>query len=930
MAEIRRHRRYPVRRIVSCQNGRRKFLTLTVNLSLGGMKIEIPYPLGTNETLKSELVLDRKAIPSEGRVVYSYSDLTGQGFAGIEFAEMAQEDRKVLKRFLMKQKKSPPKRPPRFREGEDPVPEIKDTDKSREQLIEELSALRNRLAVLEWERKESRRAMQVLDETEERFQEFCELLPVGMAEYDLEMNLKYANRFLYEMFGYSEEDFKRRPDISQVLAPEEVGRARKAIERLASGEAVGPGEYRLVRKGGERFYGEVHSVGIVRNGMVVGIRSGVQDITDRKRAELSLRESYENLEAEIEKRTLELTRANQELQQSQVAFRRLFEADIIGIIQADSERIYDANDAFLKLVGYTREDLFSGRIRWREITPPEHRYQDEQSLQEMMARGSCTPFEKEYVRKDGSRVPILIGATVIEESPLRWICFVLDISLRKHLEEELRKTSRELEERVEERTAELAKTSEILQTIVDHIPVMLCAYDNTGKVRFVNREFERRIGLSFEEAQKTDIMAECYPDPAYRRDVWEYMMKGTSEWRDFRVRCQDGNHLESSWANVRLSDGSQIGIGIDITKRRQAEEALRISESRLAAAIESSGAGIYEHSVPLEQGCYHSERWANILGYTREELPPPDRFFAWQYDQTHADDREGLKRAYTDFVEGRTSTYDVECRMRHKTGRWVYVRGLSRAVKRDETGRITHIVGVMVDITQEKKREERLRFLSAKLQGVHEEERKRVARDLHDSIGSALATIKLGLSRKLERIGDAPPPPGVSLEEIMDRIQHAIRECRRIQVNLRPSILDDIGLLAAINWQCREFETLCPHIRVEKQIEAEESDIPEPLKIVLFRVLQESLNNIQKHSQGDLVNLYLSKSDAAIELCIHDNGQGFDPQEIGLRGRAMGMGLESMQERVRLSGGSFRIQSGKGAGTTVRVAWPCKEGILIT
>ncbi len=133
----------------------------------------------------------------------------------------------------------------------------------------------------------------------------------------------------------------------------------------------------------------------------------------------------------------ERTRAEQVLRDSEARFRRLYDANIIGLVYADSECILEANDNFLDMVGYTREDLQGGGIRWREMTPREYHRLDDRALEELKATGSCKPFEKEYFRKDGSRVPILIGASLLEASPVRWLCFILDLSERNRLQKKL-------------------------------------------------------------------------------------------------------------------------------------------------------------------------------------------------------------------------------------------------------------------------------------------------------------------------------------------------------------------------------------------------------------------------------------------------------------------------------------------------------------
>jgi signal transduction histidine kinase len=144
-----------------------------------------------------------------------------------------------------------------------------------------------------------------------------------------------------------------------------------------------------------------------------------------------------------------------------------------------------------------------------------------------------------------------------------------------------------------------------------------------------------------------------------------------------------------------------------------------------------------------------------------------------------------------------------------------------------------------------------------------------------------------------------------------------IGEVRRIMADLRPSILDDLGILPAMNWFCREYQKNYSHLAIQKQIGISEEDVPDLLKIVIFRILQEAMNNIAKHSQASLVQLALQKAKQRLELTIQDNGRGYRPDET-----MKGFGLSTMRERAELSGGTFSVQSTEGKGTIVRASWP--------
>ena len=134
--------------------------------------------------------------------------------------------------------------------------------------------------------------------------------------------------------------------------------------------------------------------------------------------------------------------------------------------------------------------------------------------------------------------------------------------------------------------------------------------------------------------------------------------------------------------------------------------------------------------------------------------------------------------------------------------------------------------------------------------------------------------------------------------------------------NLHPSMLDELGLIATMGWLCTEYLKAYPHFTVQKQITIVEEDIAVEIKVVIYRVLQEALNNFARHGKGDRVDLSLSRSNGVLALTIRDNGQGFDVENA-----KNGLGLESMRERVELSGGEFQIESTIGQGTTIRAIW---------
>ncbi|MGA2315100.1 MAG: cache domain-containing protein [Thermodesulfobacteriota bacterium] len=221
-----------------------------------------------------------------------------------------------------------------------------------------------------------------------------------------------------------------------------------------------------------------------------------------------------------------------------------------------------------------------------------------------------------------------------------------------------------------------------------------------------------------------------------------------------------------------------------------------------------------------------------------------------------------------------------------------------------------------------KESENRLRVLTSQLLTAQEKERRLVANELHDSIGSALSVIKFKVEDIIQQMERGVATPE-SLKDLIPTVQQTMEESRRIQTNLRPSLLDDLGILTTLDWHCREFQKTFSHIRIEKEIDISEDDVPHSLKTVIYRISQEALNNIAKHSKADLVTLSLRKTDGPIELTVQDNGQGFDVEEIfSMESYKKGLGFGSMRERTELSGGSFTIESIQGKGTTIHASWP--------
>ncbi len=221
------------------------------------------------------------------------------------------------------------------------------------------------------------------------------------------------------------------------------------------------------------------------------------------------------------------------------------------------------------------------------------------------------------------------------------------------------------------------------------------------------------------------------------------------------------------------------------------------------------------------------------------------------------------------------------------------------------------------------KANEELRQIPSKLISVQEEERKRLASELHDSIGQTLAAVKfwVEMTLKLRDAGDGNAALN-HLEQFVPILQRSIEETRSIYMGLRPTMLDNVGLLATLEWLRQECMKLYPGRHIELETGVAEEEIPENLKISIFRIAQEALNNIAKHSQAEWVDISLSKNGGGIELVVSDEGVGMDLDLVKQTSTSGSLGLTSMRERAELTGGSFSIESNPGEGATVRASWP--------
>jgi len=358
----------------------------------------------------------------------------------------------------------------------------------------------------------------------------------------------------------------------------------------------------------------------------------------------------------------------------------------------------------------------------------------------------------------------------------------------------------------------------------------------------------------------------------------------------------------------------------ELLEHRRAEKALKDAEIQYKEIFNSATAGfiifdIKGHIVEANpEACkMHGYTRAEMLKLSGKDIVHPNQHHLFKQFQ-----RDIMKKG-----EFEAESVDLKKDGSHFT---VEVRGTEFYYKNRK-----HLLSILRDITERKVAEENLRqsqkelqILSTKLLEVQENEKKAIARELHDDLGQTLTAIKLGVENSLQEVKKGNlPATASSLNEVIPILQKAIGDIRQVIMDLRPPLLDKQGIISTIMWTWQKLQPLCPQINTQIKITIPEDEIPQLLKITLYRIMQEAFNNIVKHSRAKRVILSLAKRRNQIEFIIKDDGRGFDLEKVlSLENVQRGIGLSSMSERTKLSGGKFFLEAIPGKGTTIRATWP--------
>jgi PAS domain S-box-containing protein len=528
-------------------------------------------------------------------------------------------------------------------------------------------------------------------------------------------------------------------------------------------------------------------------------------------------------------------------------------------------------------------------------------------------------------------------------SLLLFLMFGISISVLSHLRMKVSTALWEANQRLEHTVNELACSNKELQrfdeaqqsgdfarAIVKTIHEALVVVDSECRVVTVNRSFCDLFRVSLQGMEGQSFFGpgagQCNV-PRLRELLQDILSKGT-EIKDFEVdqHFPEIGHRRLALNARRIDTSQTILIAIeDLTERKRAQEELEKSESTTRALLDSSTQSVVAVNAD-EKIVLVNTYTEKMFGYTREELlgQPLGILVPENARGRHVEHH----RAYFANMQSRPMGIGLSLEGRRKDGTTFPIEiGLSAT----QTAGGKLAVAFVSDITQRKQMEQaaqahaqEVQALAASLLTVQEEERRRVSRELHDQICQQLAALAFDIGGLA---ADPPPPEDAQrqLKALQARAVKASQETRHIAYELHPSVLDDLGLVASLRSLCREFSERATDIELRFTDVVLPATVPREVTSCLYRVAQESLQNIAKHANAKHVSVALTLEKGSVALSIADDGAGFIQEAVKVRG---GLGLIGMEERTRLVNGNLSIATRPGHGTRIALQVPLPAGTL--
>ncbi len=592
-------------------------------------------------------------------------------------------------------------------------------------------------------------------------------------------------------------------------------------------------------------------------------------------------------------------------------FAATFDGAPSGITVLDLAGDYiGANASFLRLMGYGEEELKQKSMF--DLTHAEDLAGARRGFNDLSS-GSIDRLEldQRYLHRDGRAI---------------WV----HVTLARIVDGEGVATSivTQVEDMTERRAAEarVRESEERLRAFTAYSPALMCMKDREGRYRFANDRFLERYNLRREQLLgRTD--AELFTRRqalALSAHDAEVLSRGEAMQYEERAAAGDGQRVSMVWKFPVLdAAGAPQAIGVvssDITDRRLTEQALREQRTLLAEAQKIAGLGSWDWDPDSGRVSWSGELY-RMFGVSPDDMAPS---FENYLERVHPDDRQQsgamVARALMD-----SRPFSMLERIVRPGGEVRYVRSQGEVV-RNERGKPIKVLVACLDITEQRHSESALRQAAQDLHGLsqrlvqaEEIERRRVARELHDQVGQSLSALNINLDIISRERGSLPAQLRQRLDDSLGLVESTAQAIENVMADLRPPLLDEYGLAAALNWHADEFTR-----RTGVQVTVIDST-PEATKkarheaaVALFRIAQESLNNVLKHAQAKSVRIEVLATGEDLVLDVRDDGRGFDPGAAPA-GR---WGMTTMRERAQAAGGQLHIDTAPGRGTRIHARVP--------